>query len=208
MVDCRNSDNASVDLPKDGAAEPDQNDDIEFFIPDSDTLAQQMEKYCIQCLVLLGEYVEVLGPVLHEKGVDVSLALLQRYSKEKKESEIVSSLPEVLKLICALAAHRKFAAVFVDRGGIQKLLAVPRVLHTFFGLSSCLFTIGSLQVIYFSIRLALPIFQAFQYLFCNVSFNSMFVFSFFFTFPKLLTSKHSSEICVLGHHGACLCSAL
>ncbi|KNA05955.1 hypothetical protein SOVF_185550 [Spinacia oleracea] len=141
----RNSDNASVDLPKDGAAEPDQNDDIEFFIPDSDTLAQQMEKYCIQCLVLLGEYVEVLGPVLHEKGVDVSLALLQRYSKEKKESEIVSSLPEVLKLICALAAHRKFAAVFVDRGGIQKLLAVPRVLHTFFGLSSCLFTIGSLQ---------------------------------------------------------------
>ena len=119
---------------------------MEFFIPDSDTLAQQREKFSIQCLVLLGEYVEVLGPVLHEKGVDVCLALLRRYSEEKKESEIVSFLPDVLKLICALAAHRKFAAVFVDRGGIQKLLAVPRVLHTFFGLSSCLFTIGSLQV--------------------------------------------------------------
>ncbi|XP_021715939.1 DDB1- and CUL4-associated factor homolog 1-like [Chenopodium quinoa] len=141
----RNTESVSVYLPKDGADEPEQNEDVEFFIPDSDTLAQQREKFCIQCLVLLGEYVEVLGPVLHEKGVDVCLALLQRYSKEKKESEIVSSLPEVLKLICALAAHRKFAAVFVDRGGIQKLLAVPRVLHTFFGLSSCLFTIGSLQ---------------------------------------------------------------
>ena len=49
-------------------------------------------------------------------------------------------------MISALAAYRKFAALFVDQGAMQKLLAVPRVLHTFFGLSSCLFTIGSLQV--------------------------------------------------------------
>lgn len=151
MVDGRNLDSVSADLPKDGAAEPEGNDDIEFFIPDRDALAQQREKFCIQCLVLLGEYVEVLGPVLHEKGVDVCLALLQQYSEEKRNSEVVSFLPDVLKLICALAAHRKFAAVFVDRGGIQKLLAVPRVFHTFFGLSSCLFTIGSLQVRHFSI---------------------------------------------------------
>ncbi|KAL2925727.1 DDB1- and CUL4-associated factor-like protein 1 [Bienertia sinuspersici] len=141
----RNTDSVSADLPKDGATEAEANEDVEFFIPDSDALAQQREKFCIQCLVLLGEYVEVLGPVLHEKGVDVCLALLQRYSDENRKSEIVSFLPDVLKLICALAAHRKFAAVFVDRGGIQKLLAVPRVLQTFFGLSSCLFTIGSLQ---------------------------------------------------------------
>ncbi|XP_048494983.1 DDB1- and CUL4-associated factor homolog 1 isoform X3 [Beta vulgaris subsp. vulgaris] len=141
----RNLDSVSSDLPKDGVAEAEGNEDLEFFIPDCDTLAQQREKFCIQCLVLLGEYVEVLGPVLHEKGVDVCLALLLRHSRGKKESEILSFLPDVLKLICALAAHRKFAAVFVDRGGIQKLLAVPRVLHTFFGLSSCLFTIGSLQ---------------------------------------------------------------
>lgn len=146
MVDGRNLDSVSSDLPKDGVAEAEGNEDLEFFIPDCDTLAQQREKFCIQCLVLLGEYVEVLGPVLHEKGVDVCLALLLRHSRGKKESEILSFLPDVLKLICALAAHRKFAAVFVDRGGIQKLLAVPRVLHTFFGLSSCLFTIGSLQV--------------------------------------------------------------
>lgn len=104
------------------------------------------EKYCIQCLEALGEYVEVLGPVLHEKGVDVCIALLQRNSKHKEPSKIVMLLPDVMKLICALAAHRKFAALFVDRGGMQKLLAVPRVTQTFFGLSSCLFTIGSLQV--------------------------------------------------------------
>ena len=118
----------------------------EFFIMDADSLAQLREKYCIQCLEILGEYVEVLGPVLHEKGVDVCLALLQRSSKLKEASKLAMLLPDVLKLICALAAHRKFAAVFVDRGGMQKLLAVPRVALTFFGLSSCLFTIGSLQV--------------------------------------------------------------
>ena len=104
------------------------------------------EKYCIQCLETLGEYVEVLGPVLHEKGVDVCLALLQRNSKHSEASKVAMLLPDVMKLICALAAHRKFAALFVDRGGMLKLLAVPRVAQTFFGLSSCLFTIGSLQV--------------------------------------------------------------
>jgi len=118
----------------------------EYFIPDTQSLAQLREKYCIQCLELLGEYVEVLGPVLHEKGVDVCLALLQQNSKHREPSKVALLLPDVMKLICALAAHRKFAALFVDRDGMEKLLAVPRMAQTFFGLSSCLFTIGSLQV--------------------------------------------------------------
>ncbi|XP_021658769.2 DDB1- and CUL4-associated factor homolog 1 isoform X2 [Hevea brasiliensis] len=117
----------------------------EYYIPDSESLAQIREKYCIQCLEILGEYVEVLGPVLLEKGVDVCLALLQRSCKHKEASKGATLLPDVMKLICALAAHRKFAALFVDRSGMQKLLAVSRVEQTFFGLSSCLFTIGSLQ---------------------------------------------------------------
>lgn len=96
--------------------------------------------------MILGEYVEVLGPVLHEKGVDVCLALLQRSFKHKEASNSMLILPDILKLICALAAHRKFAALFVDRGGMQRLLAVPRNAQTFFGLSSCLSTIGSIQV--------------------------------------------------------------
>ncbi|KAF3943041.1 hypothetical protein CMV_030361 [Castanea mollissima] len=128
-----------------GGPEAETNEDVEeYFIPDSESLAQSREKYCIQCLEILGEYVEVLGPVLHEKGVDVCLALLQRSSKHKEASKIAILL-DVMKLICALAAHRKFAALFVDRGGMQKLLAVPRVAQTFLGLSSCLFSIGSLQ---------------------------------------------------------------
>lgn len=135
------------DSTNSGITEPEISEEAEeFFILDSESLAKLREKFCIQCLEILGEYVEVLGPVLHEKGVDVCLVLLQRSSRHKEASKIAVLLPDVLKLICALAAHRKFAALFVDRGGMQKLLAVPRVSQAFFGLSSCLFTIGSLQV--------------------------------------------------------------
>ncbi|KAL0739268.1 hypothetical protein Bca4012_015478 [Brassica carinata] len=117
----------------------------EVSLPDTESLAQLQEKYCIQCLEILGEYVEVLGPVLHEKGVDVCITLLERTSQLGDSFTLSPLLPDVMKLICALAAHRKFAAMFVDRGGLQKLLAVPRVTETFYGLSSCLYTIGSLQ---------------------------------------------------------------
>ena len=128
--------------------EPVKDESEEFSILDEEQLTQLRERYCIQCLEVLGEYVEALGPVLHEKGVDVCIALLQKCCKNKSSSQVLILLPEVLKLICTLAAHRKFAAVFVDRGGIQKLLSVQRVSQTFFGLSSCLFTIGTLQVLH------------------------------------------------------------
>ncbi|PKA64774.1 DDB1- and CUL4-associated factor like 1 [Apostasia shenzhenica] len=142
----RSSFETNDDLVESKAAKVEVEDDREeFFILDCESLAKLREKFCIQCLVTLGEYVEALGPVLHEKGVDVCLALLQRYSKDGETTDKLSLLPEVLKLICALAAHKKFAALFVDRGGVQKLLAVHRASHTFVGLSSCLFTIGSLQ---------------------------------------------------------------
>ncbi|XP_022937370.1 DDB1- and CUL4-associated factor homolog 1-like [Cucurbita moschata] len=146
-VEVSRSQNDSNVSPADpGPTGKEMNEQTEdFFIPNFDSLAQLREKYCIQCLEILGEYVEVLGPVLREKGVDVCLTLLQRSSKQSETSNAEMLLPDVMKLICALAAHRKFAALFVDRGGMQKLLAVPRVAQTFFGLSSCLFTIGSLQ---------------------------------------------------------------
>lgn len=137
--------NEVLDNPK--PVEPEADDGLDdVFILDIEPLARLREKYCIQCLEILGQYVEALGPVLKEKGVDVCLAFLQRCCKDENSSDGLSLLPEVLKLICALAAHRKFATVFVDRGGIQKLLSTPRASQTFFGLSSCLFTIGSLQV--------------------------------------------------------------
>ncbi|CAL0305693.1 unnamed protein product [Lupinus luteus] len=133
--------------------ETDSGEDVEdYFIPDAQSLAILREKYCIQCLELLGEYVEVLGPVLHEKGVDVCLALLQQNSKNQEASkgimERVCALPSdvvyhvvelALQLIeCNQDQARKnaalfFAAAFVFRAvldafdsqdGLQKLLGL------------------------------------------------------------------------------------
>ncbi|XP_027354388.1 DDB1- and CUL4-associated factor homolog 1 isoform X2 [Abrus precatorius] len=183
--------------------ETESSEDVEdYFIPDTQSLAQLREKYCIQCLELLGEYVEVLGPVLHEKGVDVCLALLQQNSKHREASKVALLLPDVMKLICSLAAHRKFAALFVDRGGMQKLLAVPRMAQTFFGLSSCLFTIGSLQgimervcalpsdVVYHVVELALQLLE------CNqdqARKNAALFFAAAFVFRAVLDAFDSQD---------------
>ncbi|ONM15662.1 DDB1- and CUL4-associated factor homolog 1 [Zea mays] len=128
------------------AVQTSEDQDLEnFVISDKAQLLQLRENYSIQCLQILGEYVEALGPVLHEKGVDVCLTLLQRSMKNQEGCDHFAQLLDVLKLVCALAAHRKFAALFVDRGGIQKIVSMPRVTQTYMGLSACLFTFGSLQ---------------------------------------------------------------
>lgn len=111
-----------------------------------EALSSLRERFSVQCLQRLGEYQEVLGPVLHERGVDVCLALLQRESASATFSKPKALLPDVLKLICALAAHRKFSALFVDRGGVQLILAAPRNSQTYTGISLCLFAFASVQV--------------------------------------------------------------
>ncbi|KAI5077608.1 hypothetical protein GOP47_0007432 [Adiantum capillus-veneris] len=114
-------------------------------VPSVGELLILRERYSVQCLERLGEYLEVLGPVLHERGVDVCLALLQRESSICLSTKDTAMLLEVLKLICALAAHRKFSALFVDKGGVQQILAVPRLPQTYTGVSLCLFAFASVQ---------------------------------------------------------------
>lgn len=142
----RSSDQVNKEHVVEEAAKISEDQDLEdFVIVDQEQLLQLKEKYCILCLQILGEYVEALGPVLHEKGIDVCLALLRRGIKDNERRGHFMLLHEIVRLICALAAHRKFAALFVDRGGIQKILSVPRITQTYTSLSTCLFTFGSLQ---------------------------------------------------------------
>ncbi|KAH7423347.1 hypothetical protein KP509_12G050900 [Ceratopteris richardii] len=110
-------------------------------VPSIADLLRIRERYSIQCLEKLGEYLEVLGAVLHERGVDVCLALLQRGSSAKDTTMLI----DTLKLICALAAHRKFSALFVDKGGVEHILALPRLPETYIGVSLCLFAFASVQ---------------------------------------------------------------
>lgn len=75
LIYCRSaiSEGESQDIK---ATAQEANEDVdEFFILDSDSLAKLREKFCIQCLIILGEYVEVLGHVLHDKGVASLTAL-------------------------------------------------------------------------------------------------------------------------------------
>ncbi|KAH7439850.1 hypothetical protein KP509_04G079100 [Ceratopteris richardii] len=128
----------------------DEEADLEFSeftdcVPSHETLASQRERFSVQCLQRLGEYQEVLGPILRERGVDVCLTLLQHESAGSSFPKPKALLPDVLKLICALAAHRKFSALFVDRGGVQLILSCPRNPHTYTGISLCLFAFASIQ---------------------------------------------------------------
>ncbi|KAJ6798378.1 DDB1- and CUL4-associated factor-like protein 1 [Iris pallida] len=197
-----NSSKMNMDLVDSKLVESEIEEKQDFFILDDEPLSRLREKYCIQCLEILGEYVEALGPVLHEKGVDVCLAMLQRSLKDEGATDQLAFLPEVLKLICALASHRKFAALFVDRGGVQKLLSVQRVLQTFFSLSSCLFTIGSLQgimervcalpsdVVYQVVELALQLLECPQ---DQARKNAAIFFSGAFVFRAILDSFDAQD---------------
>ena len=95
--------------------------------------------YCVQCLACMGEYVECLGPILKDKGVEVSLELLRQWRRSPK------ALCVLLHLICALLAHRKYAQLFVDLGGVRLLLDLPKsIAAQTTGVSMCLFGLSSI----------------------------------------------------------------
>jgi HIV-1 Vpr-binding protein len=114
---------------------------------DGSNLRRLRERYCIQCLASMGEYLEALGPVLRERGVDICLALLKRKSDGPVSALEASKIADVLKLVCSLLAHRRFALLFVDRGGVNTFLQVVQTPHTYTGLSLCLFALASIQAV-------------------------------------------------------------
>lgn len=115
-----------------------------FFILSSDSVAILREKFCIQCLVVLEERVKGNRPLLYADGLDICLALLKKY----KTSCV---LPDILRLVSALANRQKFATSFVGRGGIQRLLAITRDSQTSSGVAHCLHKIGLVHVLVFSL---------------------------------------------------------
>lgn len=76
---------------------------------------------------------ESLGPVLQERGVEVQLALLRHCCLPcwpRALAILGEPLPllmhEVLEMLCALLAHRRFAEQLVEQGGAGVLLQLPR----------------------------------------------------------------------------------
>ncbi len=79
-----------------------------------------------------GEFVECLGPILQEQGMEVLMVLLQHCHSPTPASRAVLGDPkpllthEVLEMLCALLTHRRFSEMFVQQGGAQALLQLPR----------------------------------------------------------------------------------
>eukprot|EP00898_Chlorokybus_atmophyticus_P007939 jgi/Chlat1/8146/Chrsp76S07604 len=110
-------------------------------IDDTPQLDALRMRYSIQCMACMGEYLECLGPVLQERGVDVVVHLLRRHGGD------LVLLNDTLHMVCALVAHRRFATLLVDAGGVQLLLALPRAPYTYAGISFCLFGLASNVVV-------------------------------------------------------------
>ncbi|XP_073274264.1 DDB1- and CUL4-associated factor homolog 1-like isoform X2 [Primulina huaijiensis] len=114
-------------------------------------LSKLREKFCIRCLVILGRREEVLDLVLCKDGVNIILALLQKSSEDEKTSSTILLLHDVLELISVLVNNIGFAKLFVEGGGIERLIAVRRSDQTFGDLSSCLLMISKSEGIMESI---------------------------------------------------------
>ncbi|KAL9167803.1 hypothetical protein ABFS82_05G121600 [Erythranthe guttata] len=122
----------------------------EVYVASFDSLTQLREKACVKCLMVMRKRIESIEPLLHEKAVDISIELLRKSVKIGEGVPLSRSmlyLLDVLKIVGHFAAHRKFVTLFVDRGGMQRVVDVPRNKQTFFSLSLLLFTISKFKVL-------------------------------------------------------------
>ncbi|XP_070545766.1 DDB1- and CUL4-associated factor 1-like [Ptychodera flava] len=92
------------------------------------------QRLIIQYLTPLGEYQELLATVLQLGAMDLVL----HYIDLRKTCDVRLTF-EGLKYLGALLCHKKFAAEFVNGGGLQKLLEVHRPSMAATGVSMCLY---------------------------------------------------------------------
>ncbi|KAF6152723.1 hypothetical protein GIB67_021383, partial [Kingdonia uniflora] len=110
---------------------------------DRDTLEQLRKNYCLRCLLVFVGSEELTSQVLEYKAVDICFELFQRAFNSTSILKLLI-LPDLLKLVCAFAAHPRCFGMFVSGGGMQELV-VPRINQTVLGLSMCLASFNSLQ---------------------------------------------------------------
>ncbi|GLI63939.1 hypothetical protein VaNZ11_007080, partial [Volvox africanus] len=96
-------------------------------------------QYCSALLAYVGEYVDALGPVLAERGAEALLELMRR-GAAAGDGRL---LYDVLAACVALTAHRRFSEQFVEAGGVELALSLPRSPHTYFGLAMLLYSLAA-----------------------------------------------------------------
>ncbi|KIY96542.1 HIV-1 Vpr-binding protein [Monoraphidium neglectum] len=129
--------------------------------PEVAHVRQQRLLAALRCLMCTGEYVESLGPFLQFCGVDTVCTLLRHIRAASAAGggargggggggaaaqRLGWLMHEALQVVCSLLAHRKFAELLVEAGGVQLLLALPRNQHSYPGLSLALFGLAALPL--------------------------------------------------------------
>lgn len=82
----------------------------------------------------MGEYQEFLGHVFEQNALELILKYIN--VRETKDSRLAF---EALKYLASLLCHKKFSIEFLNVGGLQKLLDVPRPSVAATGVSICLY---------------------------------------------------------------------
>ncbi|CAG4959101.1 unnamed protein product [Colias eurytheme] len=99
--------------------------------PPTDATKQML---ILRYLTPMGEYQEFLSHVFEKDALGLILGYLN--VRESKDSRLAF---EALKYLAALLCHKKFSIDFINMGGLQKFLEVPRPSVAATGVSICLY---------------------------------------------------------------------
>ena len=95
---------------------------------------EMKERLVVLYLTAMGEYQELLGQVFENDAMSLILAYINL-----KENNDVCLAFEALKYLGSLLCHKKFAIEFINIGGVQELLKIPRPSMAATGVSMCLY---------------------------------------------------------------------
>ncbi|CAD6194594.1 unnamed protein product [Caenorhabditis auriculariae] len=95
---------------------------------------QMYQRYIFQYLTPTGEYQDLLSLAYEGNALDMIL----EYIDLEKSGDVRLSF-DALKYLTSLLVHRKFALEFVNRGGVNKLLKVPRNSLASVGVVTCFY---------------------------------------------------------------------
>lgn len=99
--------------------------------PPTDATRQML---ILRYLTPMGEYQEFLGHVFEQNALELILAYIN--VRESRDSRLAF---EALKYLAALLCHKKFSIEFINMGGLQRFLEVPRPSVAATGVSICLY---------------------------------------------------------------------
>ncbi|XP_050302636.1 protein mahjong isoform X2 [Anthonomus grandis grandis] len=95
----------------------------------------------LRYLTPMGEYQEFLGHAFQDNNA-MDLILTYVNVRATKESRLAF---EALRYLAALLCHKKFAIDFLNRGGLEALLEVPRPSIASTGVAMCFYYLGYLE---------------------------------------------------------------